>query len=273
MRCLCIIALCLLCTCQSCKKNIQYDLKPILNTADDNILSQRPFNYAFFMLLKACTDSSLMRLHQTFIDGAVVYLSTSGKTITFIFDGGFSQDSVIRYGSFKAVMDTNFFLKGAKTRFSFQGYIEDNHHVEGKCEIENSGINEEGMVVFKSLADSAIITKDSIHDIHWEGKMDYLISPAGIFTDPGKLLVIISGEGSGISSLGYAFQSVIISPLKDSLNCPWIHDGTISISIAEGDIRSGTIEYMGKTMCSDRIDYDFEGRQYHIWIREKYLRN
>ncbi len=257
----------------ACKKNQPYDLRPILNATNDNILSQRPFNYAFTMLLRACTDSVLMEVHQAFIDGATVYLSESGKKITFLFDGDLCQDSVIRFGSFIAVLDTNLFLDGAQIQFSFLDYFEDNHHIIGDYHLENSGINRDGKIGFTSRVDSAVITKDSIHNIHWEGELLYLVDPPSMLPNPEKILITIEGKGYGMSSRGYAFQSTITGPLADSLSCPWIHDGMIQIIIQDGDVRSGTIEYMGKSGCDDRVDYNFEGRLYHLWINDKYLRN
>jgi len=258
----------------ACRKNKEYDLRPVLNTANDNILSQRPFNYAFIMLLKATTDSGLQQSFHALIDGASVSLDPLGKTYTFDFlDGAFCQDSVTRYGSFSAVLDTIFFIKGASAQFAFLGYIEDNHQISGIFNIENTGINQKGNMEFSSLVDTAVITKDSVHDIHWKGKFFYQFDPANILLDPSTILISIEGSGSGISSMGFAFTNLITNTLKDSISCPWIQDGIISISLSEGDIRSGTIEFMGKSACNNRICYDFEGRIYHLWLNEKYLKN
>jgi len=268
-----ILGLLLLLAFSSCTKNREYDLRPMLNTANDNILSQRPFHYGFFMLIKAALDTTLQHSHYAVIDGASVCLDPSGKTYTFDFlDGTFCGDSVARYGSFSAFLDTNFFVKGAKARFTFIDYFEDSHRINGLFRIENTGLIAGGKLAFSSLIDSAVIIKDSVHDIHWKGNMVYEVNQASILSGPSQAIFSICGEGSGVSSMGFVFHNLITDTLLNSLYCPWIKDGKISLSLFEGDIRSGIIEFMGKSACNDRVDYNFEGRVYHLWLKESYLR-
>ncbi len=274
MKCLypVLIGLCLLISIQGCRKNKQFDLHPILNAVNDNLLSQRPYHYAFLMLVKASLDSVLIKDLHSMIDGAYVTLDPDAKTLTFFFVGNTGQDSVVRYGSFTASLDTGFLITGACALFSFNAYQEDYHRVQGDFSIRNTGINEEGITEFISLIDSALVTKDSIRNIHWSGNMVYQLTPFSGRNNPVKILITTLGAGSGVSSMGYPFQFLIMDPLKDSLLCPWYHDGMIRVVLSEGDVTSGSIEFMGKSICNNRVDYDLEGRLYHRWVSEKYLK-
>ncbi len=267
-----LIGLCLLISVQGCRKNKQFDLHPILNAVNDNLLSQRPFQYAFTMLVKASLDSVLIKDLHSMIDGAYVTLDPDAKTLIFFFVGNTGQDSVVRYGSFTASLDTEFLITGACALFSFKAYLEDYHRVQGNFSIRNNGVNQDGLTEFTSLIDSALVTKDSIRNIHWSGNMVYQLTPFNSRDNPRKILITTLGAGSGVSSMGYPFQFLIMDPLKDSILCPWYHDGRIRVVLSEGDITSGSIEFMGKSECNNRIDYDFEGRLYHRWFSEKYLK-
>ena len=134
------LAVFLLTIVAGCKKNKQIDLKPNLNVANDQILANRPFIYVFQMLVKATTDSTLKATHHAVIDNATVGLDAKQQKYSFSFQGSPCADSVIRFGSFVATVDSGFFHKGTVINIAFLGYIEDFHQITGNDSILCNGI-------------------------------------------------------------------------------------------------------------------------------------
>jgi len=254
-----------------CAKNPETDLKPNLNTANDIILTQRPFVFAFNLLVKASLDSVLQATWHANIDGAAIVLNPGKKKYTFTFSGKMSPDSVYRFGNFQAILDTGLFIQGSKTTIIFNYYSEDGHLVTAKDSLICEGVLPGAGLVFRNLLSEVTVTKDSARKIKWEGNFVFTAPENLVSAGTKKAVVMIEGTGQGISSMGYLFSSVISSSLRDSLSCPWPKQGIIDFSIPEAEVQSGRIEFMAGNSCNNVIYYDFNGVIYHWWICNKYL--
>ena len=255
-----------------CKKNHEYDLRPNLNAANDQILANRPFLYVFQMLVKATTDSLLQTTLHATIDGSKVTLDSKKQKYIFAFQGEKSDDSVTRIGSFTAMVDSGFFHQGTVISMTFQGYGEDGHLVTGHDSIVCNGILN-GTCVYHDFITGAVITKDSVRIIQFSAGYEISVTPSAVFQGITQSVITCIGTSSGISSGGYPFTAGITSPVTLNEFCPWISDGVISFSIPGADIPTGTIEFMGKTSCNGKVNYNFEGNSYSLLMKNSNLLN
>ncbi|MEI6682700.1 MAG: hypothetical protein WCO44_08730 [Bacteroidota bacterium] len=252
-----------------CKKNSQIDLKPNLNVASDQILAIRPFTYVVRMVARAAADSVLHAAHQAVIDSAEVTLDAKNQKYTFTFLNKMCADSVIRSGVFVATVDSGFFHKGTSILLAFNVYAEDNHRVNGTDSLHCTGaVN--GRYLYDNRI-TGVVGKDTLHNIQFNALL-HLTVATGIMVQGVKQTVIATGGTTqGISSAGYSYSSTIASVLTQYESCPWISDGLLYLSIPGATVPAGTIEFLGKSVCSDRIQYSFEGNIYPERIRNKYL--
>jgi hypothetical protein len=182
-----------------------------------------------------------------------------------------SPDSVTRYGSFQARPDSDFLVAGTRTPITFIGYAEDAHVITGYDTIVNKGAAGYGEILFSSRMSNVVVTKDTARIIRWEGEHLFTVEQS-IFTQGiSGATIMVGGSGSGVSSQGFAFTSVISETLHDQLTCPWMRSGEISFELQEGDIRSGTIRFMGEESCTNLMYYNLGGNEYHLWLDDKYL--
>ena len=261
----------LLALTSGCKKNQQIDLKPNLNVANDQILANRPFIYVFQMLVKAVADSSLEATHHAVIDNATVSLDAKHQKYSFSFQGNLCADSVIRFGTFVATVDSGFFHKGTVINITFPGYIEDFHRITGNDSILSEGLVN-GEYRYENFITGAEITKDSIHTIQFGAVYQISVSLSVLALGANQTVITFNGSSSGISSAAYPFTAEITKSLSLYEICPpWIIDGLIAFSISGVEVKAGTIEFMSKTSCSDKIKYDFEGNIYYLRMNEQYL--
>ena len=256
-----------------CKKNQQIDLKPNLNVANDQILANRPFIYVFQMLVKAVADSSLAATHHAVIDNATVSLDAEHQKYSFSFQGNPCADSVIRFGTFVATVDSGFFHKGTVINIAFPGYIEDFHRITGNDSILSQGLVN-GEYRYENFITGAEITKDSIHTIQFRAVYEISVSLSILVLGANQTVITFNGSSSGISSAAHPFTAEITKSLSLYEICPpWIIDGLIAFSISGVEVKAGTIEFMSKTSCSDEIKYDFEGNIYYLRMNDKYLKH
>ncbi|MEI6454693.1 MAG: hypothetical protein WCO93_00255 [bacterium] len=273
MKCLLLysLSISLLFTAVSCSKNKETDLKPILNAANDIILVQRPFIFAFNLLVKASLDSALQANYHANIDSSAVVLNPGKKKYTFSFTGKLCPDSVIRFGYIQAILDTNLFIPGSKVKIVFNYYSEDSHGITADDSLLNEGPLPGGELIFKNMLSGVSISKDITRNIKWEGSFNFHVQSDIIYHGTKKAVITVDGSGQGTSSMGYLFYSSIASSLRDSLDCPWPKDGIINFYMPEVEPKNGSIEFMAKKSCNNHINYNFDGVLYEGWISDKYL--
>ena len=264
------LAIFLLACMSGCRKNTKADLRPDLNVANDQVLANRPFVYAFRMLLKAVDDSVLKTAHHSVIDSASVSLDSLGRKFTFVYHDNLCADSALRSGSFIVNLDSGFYSAGTTIRFTFMAYAEDDHLVTCNDSIKSLGMVN-GQFRYDYFISNTLISKDSIHNIKFDAAYQVSVNPGVMWQGHLQKVVTFDGTSQGISSGGYAFTSLITKSITIGETCPWVTDGIISFSIPGVDITTGNIEYMGKTVCNDKFKYDFEGNLYYLRMKNKFL--
>jgi hypothetical protein len=262
----------LLASLAGCKKNKkEIDLRPDLNVANDLVLSNRPFVYVFTLLVKAASDSLLQATHHAVIDGASVNLDAENRKYTFYFFRTLGSDSTIRDGAIAASVDSGFFNKGTRISIDFQAYCEDTRQVTGSDSIVCTGLLN-GQFLYDNVITGAEILKDTVRKILFDAEYKIAVDVDVVAQGAIQTAIRFGGNSRGTSSLGYSFTSETTRDLTVYTLCPWIVDGIMAFSVPAAEIEAGTIEFMAKTLCNDKMDYDFAGNIYHMRINGKYLK-
>lgn len=251
-----------------CKKNTTIDLRPNLNAANDNVILHRAFIHVFDMMLKASLDSALHVDLHALIDSATVTYDPQLNRYNFSYQGNKCSDSVVRFGSFEVVPDTGFFISGAKAPVSFLSYFEDGHHIASGDTICNNGLVSGGKIHYQSVIFDALIAKDSVGNIRWNGVLNHLVDPSIVQQGVAGAVILVDGTGSGITSRGFGFTSTIQQPIKDLLDCPWLRAGIIGVSISGAEVTDGTVSYRPEMSCNDSVRYNFDGT-IHKWRMDR----
>lgn len=245
-----------------CKKNTTIDLNPNLNAANDNVILHRAFIHVFDMMLKASLDSALHVDLHALIDSATVTYNPQTDSYLFSYQGNKCSDSVTRYGNFEVAPDTLFFLAGSKAPVHFTSYFEDGHHINADDTLCNQGLISGGKIHFQSVITDALIAKDSIGNITWNGSINHFVDANIVSQGIAGAVVLVDGSGSGTTSRGYGFSSEIQQPINDKLACPWLRSGIIGLTLFGTEVERGTISYRSETACNDSVRYDFDGTIY-----------
>jgi len=253
------------------KKNQSFNLRPNLNAADDIVIAERGLAHTFNLLLRANLDSMIMNTGHGIIDQAIVAYLKPENTFNILYSGKRCADSAVRNGLISIRLSGNFFTKGTVSRVTFKGYSEDYHLFTGSDSLVNQGSSPAGFLVMASFIDSLIIYKDSTGNIYWYSSLVYNIPPMIKLPPDSNTPVNITGSAHGISSHSYNYSLQITSPLINDLNCPWFRDGIMQVSISGVDVPSGTIRFMNRTKCDNRVTYDFEGNLFEWWINARKL--
>lgn len=253
------------------RKNQSFNLRPNLNAADDIVIAERGLVHTFNLLLRANLDSNIIQTGHGRIDQALVAYIKSSNTFNFLYSGQPCADSAVRYGLISIRLSGDFFTHGTSAKISFSGYTEDTHLFKGSDSLINQGTSSQGYMVVESIVDSLSISKDSTGSICWYSSLSYNIPPMIKLPPDSSSSVTLTGSAHGKSSHSYQFSLQISSPLVNDLNCPWLRDGLMQVSIPGLDVPAGTIQYMNRTKCDNRVTYDFQGNLFYWWINARKL--
>ncbi|MCX6282013.1 MAG: hypothetical protein NTU51_08615 [Bacteroidetes bacterium] len=266
-----LAAVIMLSVATGCKKNLAKDLGPDLNVADDIVFAERGLFHTFNLLLKANLDSGIMHMGVGTIDKALVHYSSSSRRFTFYYQNKYCADSVVRNGNIIISLTGDFFSSGTSATVVFQNYSEDTRKFIGRDNLFNSGMMLGGNGGYDSTIDSLLIVKDSLHTTRWYSSLVYHLPPMLKMQPDSLPLFIITGSANGISSSTYTFSFQIITPLVNDIYCPWLRQGVMQLSLPSADVATGTIEYVNKEKCNNRVTYNFEGTIFEWWIIKKKL--
>jgi hypothetical protein len=261
----------LVCT-GSCTKNESSDLAPVLNVADDIIITQRPVIHTFRMLARAVNDPELQQSHQAYFDGASVTFDSALNRYSFFFMGMYSPDSVLRHGMIEAYISGDLAIAGTTVRFTFNNYREDGMSVNGDDTLTSAGTEGTDLMFFNSFSNGVII-KDTVGTIRYSASLEYRLpaNPPGGYPES---LITVNGRISGTSSKGLVFSSEISSPcvypVYSSL-CAWIRQGSILFSLTDSPGEAGTIGFPPLASCNDSVYYDFGTTTYRWRMKSTYL--
>ena len=257
----------------ACHKNKEVDLKPDLNVANDVVISECAYKYIFNMIVRAQINPALKPNHVTLIDSAWVSYNTSESEFVFEFSGKMCQDSLRRNGKFEAEFDSSFLRPGSVTMVLFESYYDGTESINGLDSIVNNGISSGNRMVFTNYIKNGIILKGLADDarITWSSETQFS-TDASSFTQTGNITFLMDGTCAGISSKGYTF-SATLDTLTDNINCPWILDGKIHLSIPGAGYSTGIVDLISNDGCSNKMKYTFEGNTYYLWENPQYLKN
>lgn len=131
--------------------------------------------------------------------------------------------------------------------------------------IVNNGIAPGNWMVFTNYVKNGMILKGLVADavITWSSETQF-ITNANSFTQPGDITFLMGGTCAGISSKDYSFSATLDS-LKDNINCPWILDGKIHLSIPGAEYSTGIVDFIANDGCSNKMIYTFEGSTFILW--------
>ena len=265
-------ALILLSAAAGCKKkNTAYDLRPNLNVADDIVFTERGLFHTFDLLLKANLDSNIMHMGVGTIDKALVSYSSSSRRFTFYYQNKYCADSVLRNGNIVITLSGDFFTSGTGATVEFQNYSEDSRQFIGQDILLNAILVLGGNGSYASTIVNLAIVKDSVHSTLWNSQLNYHIPPVLKMKPDSLVPFTITGTGNGRSSGTYDFSFQVSTPLLNDIYCPWIRQGVMQISVHSVDVTTGTIEYVNKDKCNNRVTYNFEGSVFEWWIIRKKL--
>jgi hypothetical protein len=128
-------------------------------------------------------------------------------------------------------------------------------------------------MVFTNYIEHGTILKGSANytTITWSSERQFS-TDANSFAQPGNIIFLMEGTCTGISSKDYSF-SATLNTLTDNINCPWILDGIIHLSIPDAGYTTGTVDFIPNDGCSNKLLYTFEGHIFYLWKNERYLKN
>lgn len=257
----------------ACHKNKEVDLKPDLNVANDVVIAECAFKYIFNMIVKAQTDPVLQANHVALIDSAWVVYNTNENEFTFEYSGKMCQDSLRRSGKFEAEFDSSFLRPGSATMVLFENYYDGTESINGMDSIVNNGLASGNRMVFTNYIKNGMILKGLDNDavITWSSETQF-ITNANSFTQPGDITFLMGGKCAGLSSKDYNFSATLDS-LTDNINCPWILDGKIHLSVPGAGYSTGIVDFITNDGCSNKMKYTFEGNTFYLWKNPQYLKN
>jgi len=254
------------------KKDSSCDLSPNVNVADDIVFLQRGLFHTFNLLLKANLDSMIMKNGYGTIDQASISYNHTIRKFEIRYNSKTCADSTCRNGIIIVKLSGDFFTPGTFGAVSFQNYSEDYRGFTGKDSLVNQGMAAGGLLSYASFINNLVVTKDSSNSTYWNSGFVYHIPPP-VKDLPGNVSAFtISGSGNGISSGTYHFSFQITNSLVNDLSCPWIRQGVMDVSVPDVDITSGTVEYVNRDTCNNRVTYNFDGNVYYWWINLKKLK-
>jgi hypothetical protein len=212
-----------------------------------------------------------MQLGVGTIDKALVSYSSSSRKFTFYYQNKYCADSVTRNGNIVVTLTGNFFSSGTAATLVFQNYSEDTRKFIGRDNLYNSGMMLGGNGGYDSTIDSLLIVKDSVHSTLWYSDLVYHLPPVLKMQADSLTPFTITGTANGRSSSSYTFSFQVSTPLVNDIYCPWIRQGVMQLSVPSADVTTGTIEYVNREKCNDRVTYNFEGSVFEWWIIKKKL--
>jgi hypothetical protein len=254
----------------SCKKEVrEFDLNPNLNAANDIVLGETSYQYAFIMLCKAVKDPNLPVVHYALIDSSLVLFDPAQNLYTFQFIGKMGADSIRRYGIFKAQPSGDLMQQGTTGVIHYNNFSQDIFQVGGIDTIVNSGTDGQGRLVFTTHSDSTAITKEGGLVARMKIKADFYVT----FSVPGPETVYIDFISEGTSSKGYPFTCSTAQQLIYRSYCPWTDEGVLSFSVPSAAIPDGTISFKDISPCNDTLIYNIDGNIFRYRQTYQYLRN
>ncbi|HSN50229.1 MAG TPA: hypothetical protein VLR52_03280 [Bacteroidales bacterium] len=246
-----------LCLFLSCKKNTSVDLNPNISSSKDVVLAGIFCQNIFVTLIKARSDSNIMRGVPVMIDSARVTWNSATKTFLFQYGHILCPDSVERIGTIMITTTGDILLQGTRSEISLSFYEEDGNAISFNDTITTSGPGSNGSIQFRFRVDNGRFIK-AIAAGTIAFHADYMIDVQQDANIAGGKIISFTGNLSGTSSHGDVFSSEISKPVEFRFSCPW-PTGTVTLTVPGADIETGEIRFSPGTDCNNRLLYIIEG--------------
>lgn len=221
-----------------CKK--KEDPKPAsYSSASDNSVADNAFA-GIWKQVATVTDSS-NTLRSSALSGCATGTITPWDLITWpktvVINFGtvncLGSDLVNRRGIITAVFSGPYLDSNTVITITLSNYYHNDYHVQGTQTITNMGHISSGHLVYHVVVSGATVTNTSggvstwstTQDREWyAGESTYF----NIYDDIYK----ITGSANGVSVDGEAYTIVVNTPLQINVGCPWIVNGTFTLTLA-----------------------------------------
>lgn len=254
-----LLVLILLFSAMGCKK--WRDNRETL-TSEDHTLAEACFNDIFRNVLTAASP-----LGELLTDSCFTITksgSTFPQTITIDFgnagcEGLFGAEM---QGRIVIVLSDSLNHTGAIAAVSLENFYSNLYNVQGSLNIENMGLNDEGLPEYHVEVEEGIITAEENKagedfSITWvceyHHSMMMVGNPLFLFDD----LYHISGNASGVNQEGRAYTATINGELQKYFNCRWPGSGEATIAPDDLDERALSFgECDANSTCCDNIAFE-----------------
>ncbi|MDZ4846657.1 MAG: hypothetical protein SH857_14040 [Chitinophagales bacterium] len=228
-------------------------------TSEDHTLAEACFNDIFRNVLTATSPVGELLTDSCFT--ITKSGSTFPQTITIDFgsagcEGLFGEDM---QGRIVIVLSDSLNHTGAIAAVSLENFFSNLYNVQGSLNIENTGLNTEGLPEYHLEVEEGIITAEENKagedfSISWVGEYHHSMmmrdNPLFLLDD----LYHITGSASGINQEGRAFTATITEDLQKYFNCRWPGSGVANIApddLDERELSYGECDV--NSTCCDNI--------------------
>lgn len=147
--------------------------------------------------------------------------------------------------------------------FTTENYFVNDNQVLGTREVENTGYNSDGNLVFTIEIDGQIIKEDGgvINRVSSRVREWIEGEETGTRFDD---VYLITGTHSGQASNGRGFEAETITPLRKEIGCRWIVSG--SLQIDRNNRPDGVLDF-GSGACDRNATVTINGNTHNIQLR------
>ena len=152
--------------------------------------------------------------------------------ITFPESGCTGEDGVTRSGVITAQFEGDWQTTGSSATIGFDNYKRDGVEISGKIVL---GFTTSGLIPELSVtATDMVLTFEDNTTINWTASTTYKYTGLSTPADMSDDYFTVNGVANGTTREGNNF-AVVASNLKANATCKWFVDGSMKLSISEGD--------------------------------------
>lgn len=266
-----LIAAVLLLTACKDDTSSEVDYNPNVLSSKDYIRGEDAIFEVVNAFFKGVYDSLVTTEGYNYIDNCDVTYRVAENALSFGYgteDRG-CEDNKLRRGNFLATFSGEIFEQGITAHIVTDSLFVDNLLVEMVFDIENLGINTDNKPEFSMRVDSSnIMLPDSTKINGVRISTDFMLvweqgsSTPTIHEDD---IFFVSGNASGTSTDGYAFNVSLTQPSVNWLDCYWMYEEVSQITVPVAEIQSG--EIVKDDTCHNEFFFYFDESMFFDQIK------
>lgn len=246
----------------ACRKDKDNDLDLDYTSASDNARAEDVFADMLTQVDKAMDDNGLRDACDP-----VVTFDTTANPHTMTVDFGTvdctAQNGRERRGRILVSWTGRYRDVGTVITITPDDYYVNGNHVQGTKTVTNLGPNSDGNLQFSVVVNGTLTAADG----SWTATHHAQRTRTWIQGEdtPGLLddVYLITGGGNGVNRNGTAYAVSITSALRVAIGCPFITQGTVSITPEGRPVR--TIDY-GNGSCDGTFTVSVNGHTFTVTI-------